>query len=121
MRKVPIGPEPRDAIHPQDTYWPEFWPIFESMQTLPLSQVKDRLSALVDSAMHTQDGVLITRNGTAAAVLIGIDEWESIQETLFWLSDEGAADSLTKAEADVATGSVAGEDEIRAQRRHRER
>ena len=43
------------------------------MQTLPISKVKDRLNDLVDAASITHEQVTITKNGTPAAVLIGMD------------------------------------------------
>lgn len=85
------------------------------MQTLPISKVKDRLSELVDAAAATHDQVTITKNGSPAAVLIGVDEWESIQETLFWLSQPGIRDSISQAEADIAAGRTYGEEQIRAE------
>ena len=85
------------------------------MQTLPLSKVRDKLSELVDAASVTQEQVVITKNGSPAAVLIGVDEWESIQETLFWLSQPGIRETLVEADADVAPGRTCGEDEIRAE------
>jgi prevent-host-death family protein len=85
------------------------------VKTLPLSKVRDRLSELVDAASVTSEQVMITKNGTPAAVLIGADEWESIQETLFWLSRPGIRESLGEAEADVAAGRTYSEDEIRAE------
>jgi len=85
------------------------------MQTLPLSKVRDKLSELVDAASVTHEQVVITKNGTPAAVLIGTDEWESIQETLFWLSQPGIRESIAEAEADIAAGRTYGEDEIRAE------
>ncbi len=87
----------------------------DCMQTLPLSKVRDKLSELVDAASVTQEQVVITKNGTPAAVLIGADEWESIQETLFWLSQPGIRESLAEADADVAAGRTYSEDEIRAE------
>jgi len=86
-----------------------------AMQTLPLSKVRDKLSELVDAASVTQEQVVITKNGTPAAVLIGADEWESIQETLFWLSQPGIRETLAEAERDVAAGRTYGEDEIRTE------
>lgn len=83
-------------------------------QTLPLSKARDKLSELVDAASVTQEQVVITKNGTPAAVLIGADEWESIQETLFWLSQPGIREALAEADADVAEGRTYSEDEIRA-------
>ena len=85
------------------------------MQTLPLSKVRDKLSELVDATSITHEQVVITKNGTPAAVLIGADEWESIQETLFWLSQPGIRESVADAEADVAAGRSYGEDDIRAE------
>lgn len=71
------------------------------VQTLPISAVKDRLNELVDAASTTHEQVTITKNGSPAAVLIGADEWESIQETLFWLSQPGIHESIAEARADV--------------------
>ena len=85
------------------------------MQTLPLSKVRDKLSELVDATSNTHEQVMITKNGAPAAVLIGADEWESIQETMFWLSQPGIRESVAKAEADVTAGRTFGEEEIRAE------
>ncbi len=85
------------------------------MQTLPISKVKDRLNELVDAAANTREQVTITRNGSPAAVLIGADEWESIQETLFWLSQPGIRDTIAEADGDVAVGRTHSEEAIRAE------
>ena len=85
------------------------------MQTLPVSAARDRLSELVEAAASTREQITITKNGTPAAVLVGVDEWESLQETLFWLSQPGIRESVAAADGDVATGRSYGEDEIRAE------
>ncbi|MGK2852956.1 MAG: type II toxin-antitoxin system Phd/YefM family antitoxin [Microbacteriaceae bacterium] len=85
------------------------------MQILPVSKVKDRLNELVDSASRTHEQVTITKNGRPAAVLIGVDEWEALQETLFWLSQEGTRDAVTAARAEIAHGGGLTEDQIRAE------
>ncbi len=85
------------------------------MQTLPISKVKDRLNELVDAAAITHEQVTITKNGSPAAVLIGVDEWESIQETLFWLSQPGIRESIAEADGDVEAGRVYSEEQIRTQ------
>lgn len=84
------------------------------MQTLPISKVKDRLNDLVEAAALTHEQVTITKNGTPAAVLIGMDEWESLQETLFWLSQPGIRESIAEAQADIAAGRVHSQEQIRA-------
>lgn len=85
------------------------------MQTLPISRVKDKLNELVEAASVTHEQVTITKNGSPAAVLIGVDEWESMRETLFWLSQPGIRDTVAEADADIADGRTFGEDEIRAE------
>ncbi len=85
------------------------------MQTLPISKVKDRLNELVDSAMLTREQITITKNGSPAAVLISADEWESIQETLYWLSQPGFRESLEGARSDLAAGRVFDEAQIRSE------
>ena len=84
------------------------------MRILPISQLKTKINEYVDAVAHTRDRITITRNGAPAAVLIGVDEWESIQETLHWLSQPGIVESVAQSEADVAEGRTFGEDEIRA-------
>ncbi len=85
------------------------------MRVLPISKVKDKLNEYVDSVGMTHDQVTITKNGSPAAVLVGADEWESIQETLFWLSQPGIRETVAEAEADIGAGRTHGEDEIRAE------
>lgn len=87
----------------------------DGMQILPISKVKDRLNDLVEAAATTREQVTITKNGSPAAVLIGVDEWESLQETLFWLSQPGIRESIAEARADVAAGRAYPQDEIRAE------
>ena len=87
----------------------------QHMQTLPISKVKDKLNELVDAAATTREQVTITKNGSPAAVLIGVDEWESMQESLFWLSQPGIRESIAEAEADVEEGLVYSEEQIRAE------
>jgi antitoxin YefM len=84
-------------------------------RSLPISKVKDKLNELGDAAATTREQVTITKNGSPAAVLIGVDEWESIQESLFWLSQPGIRESITEAEADVEEGRVYSEEQIRAE------
>lgn len=83
------------------------------MQTLSISKVKDKLSEFVDAVSLTRDQVTITKNGTPAAMLVGIDEWESLQETLFWLSKPNTLDDVAEADAAFAEGRTLGEAEIR--------
>jgi antitoxin YefM len=85
------------------------------MQILPISKLKDKLNEFVDAVSLTRDQVLITKNGSPAAMLVGFDEWESLQETLYWLSQPGIRDTVAEADADIAAGRTYSEDDIRAE------
>jgi len=85
------------------------------MQILPISKLKDKLNEFVDAVRLTKDQVTITKNGSPAAVLIGFDEWESLQETLYWLSQPGIRDAIAEADADIAARRTYGEGEIRSE------
>lgn len=77
-----------------------------AMTTLPLADVRNRLSALVDEVTRTHDTVTITRNGVPAAVVVSADDYESIMETLALLNDPEDRERLAEAEASVAAGDL---------------
>jgi antitoxin YefM len=57
------------------------------MKTLPLSEVKTRLSQLIDQIASRDEVITITRNGRPAAVLVSPDAFESWKETVAIRSD----------------------------------
>ena len=52
------------------------------MKTLPLSEVKMKLSALVESVRLSEEEIMITKNGSPAAILVSPDEFDGWRETL---------------------------------------
>ncbi|MBL7031829.1 MAG: type II toxin-antitoxin system Phd/YefM family antitoxin [Nitrospira sp.] len=66
------------------------------MKTLSLSEAKMKLSGLVDSVSKTDEEVVITKNGTPAAVLISPDEYESMKETIAIRSDVSLVKEIKK-------------------------
>jgi antitoxin YefM len=64
------------------------------MKTLPLSEVKMKLSAIVDRVEATDEEVVITRNGRPAAILVSPDEYESWKETVAVKSQPGLVDEI---------------------------
>lgn len=50
-------------------------------KTLPLSEVKAKLSVLIAGIMKRADEIIITRNGKPVAVLMSADEYDSWRET----------------------------------------
>ncbi len=57
------------------------------MKTLPLSEVKAKLSKLVREVDERDERVMITRNGRPAAVLVSPDEIASLEATIEILRD----------------------------------
>ena len=85
------------------------------MTTVPLSEAKDRLSALVEEAERTHEIVTITRHGRPSAVLMAADDLESLHETLYWLSQPGIRASVEQARAEHAEGGTVTGEELRQQ------
>jgi len=83
------------------------------METLPLSDVRSTLSAIVERVEATHERVTITRNGHPAAVLVNPDDLEALEETLDVLSDPAAMQQLREGEAAVAAGDVVDEAGLR--------
>lgn len=78
------------------------------MKTLSLSEVKMKLSALVDEVRATDEEVVITKNGVPAAVLVSPDELESLRETLSIRLDEEGMEEIRAglAALDEGRGSL---------------
>lgn len=74
------------------------------MRTVPLSEAKDKLSALVEEADTTHEIIQITRHGHPSAVLMSADDLESLQETIHWLSQPGIREDLDQARRDIVEG-----------------
>ena len=82
--------------------------------TLPLAEIKKRLSEIVDGVEQRHDRVVLTRNGRPAAVLMSPDDLEALEETLDILSDPKAMAEIRRAQREVAAGNVVTGDELRA-------
>jgi len=81
------------------------------MTTMPLSEAKARLSQIADEVHRTHDRVMITKNGRSYAVLMSVEDLESIEATLELLSDEEALRRVAQARADLDAGlGTASED-----------
>ena len=81
------------------------------MSTVPLTEAKDKLSALVDEVETTHEIIRITRHGRPAAVLMSADDLDSLHETLHALRTPGLTAELAEADTAYAAGTtVSGED-----------
>jgi antitoxin YefM len=83
-------------------------------ETLPLAEIKARLSEIVDRVEARHERVLLTRNGRAAAVLISPRDLEALEETLAILSDPSASEEIARARAEIERGEGIDAAELRA-------
>lgn len=86
------------------------------MTTLPLSEVKARLSEIAEEVAATHERVQITRNGRDYVVLLAAEDLELIEATLELLSDPEAQSRIARAERDIEQGDVLDEAAVHALR-----
>lgn len=68
---------------------------------VPVRELRSNLSSLLDDVSDRRDHVLVTRNGTPAAALVPIDEYEALEETAEILSDPDAMAALEAGLAEL--------------------
>jgi len=84
----------------------------EMAKTVPFSDARARLSELLDEVRGSQEHVVITRNGRPVALLMSLDEYESLEETIEVLSDEDLMEQLRQSEEDVKAGRLVDLDDL---------
>jgi len=76
------------------------------MKTLSLSEAKMKLSSLVDVVYTTDEEVVITKNGSPAAVLVSPDEFEGWKETIAIRADADLMAEIKKGLTAFKKGKV---------------
>jgi antitoxin YefM len=84
------------------------------MTTLPLSEVKARLSEIAEEVATTHERVQITKNGRDYVVLLAAEDLESIEATLELLGDPTAQSRVARSEEEIERDEVLDEAEVRA-------
>lgn len=82
------------------------------MTTLPVADARAQLSRLVDEAERTHERFEITRNGHRAAVLLGADDYDAMQETIAVLSDTDLLRAHVEGRTEVESGDVVDVQEL---------
>lgn len=73
---------------------------------LSLADVKNRLSEVIDRLEREHGRVVVTKHGRPAAVLLSVEDLESLEETLEVLSDPKLVDDIRKGDQDVKAGRI---------------
>lgn len=88
---------------------------------LPLAEVQARLSELVAQVSTQHERVTVVVHGRPSAVLLAVDELESLEETIAVLSNTEALSKLAQAEAEITAGQVEYEEQLAEAMRRRGR
>lgn len=71
---------------------------------MALRDVKNHLSEVVDQVEREHDRVVITRHGKPAAVVLSVDDLESLEETLEILGRSALVEQIQASITEIASG-----------------
>jgi prevent-host-death family protein len=74
------------------------------IQTLSVTKAQEKLPELVEKARKKAGDSIITVNGKPTAILVSIEEYESLKETLEIMSDPELMKAIREGEEDVKKG-----------------
>ena len=88
---------------------------------IPISDLQSKAKQYVDQVRLTEEPVIITQRGRAAAILMNYDQYEGWQATLDVMSDPDWSKKLDRAKRESKAGKWVTLEEIekRHARRHR--
>ena len=74
------------------------------MRTIAISEAKVKLSKYVDEVYKTHDNITISKDGEPETVLMSVQEYESLVETLEVLSDPELMEAIGISELEMKAG-----------------
>jgi prevent-host-death family protein len=72
-------------------------------EQMPLADVKNRLSEVVDRLEREHGRVVITKHGHPAAVVMSVDDLESLEETLDVMDNAALLADIRESLAELST------------------
>jgi antitoxin YefM len=75
-------------------------------EQMPLAEVKNRLSEVVERLEREHGRVVITKHGHPAAVVMSVEDLESLEETLDVMGSEALLADIRAALTELATGEA---------------
>ena len=79
---------------------------------ISITEAKNQLLDLVRDLQAEDDIVAITKNGVPAAIILSVERFEGLLETIDILSDEGAMTSLRRSLREARAGRWVRHDEV---------
>ncbi|PTX05344.1 type II toxin-antitoxin system Phd/YefM family antitoxin [Pararhodobacter aggregans] len=74
------------------------------MNIVSHTEARKHLKSVLDHAIHDKTETVITRAGKEAVVVVGKEEWDAIQETLYLLTSPANARRLRDSIAQLDAG-----------------
>lgn len=84
------------------------------MTHLPLAEVKSHLSEVVARAQAQHERITVTVHGRPSAVILSVDDLESLEEAIAILSDAQTLRQLAESDAELARGEGESASSLRA-------
>lgn len=81
-------------------------------KTVSLKNLRPRLPEIINEIDSKMDRFVITKRGKPTALIMAIDDYESILETLDILSNKRLMKKIKQAEDDIEKGRVKSIDDI---------
>ena len=74
------------------------------MRTATFSDFSSNIKNYFNSVIDNCDSIIVNRNSDEAAVLLSLDEYNSLMETLYLMSSRDTMADIRKAEQDIKEG-----------------
>lgn len=82
-------------------------------RTLPVTEVREKLTELVDEVNDKFEQIEITKNGKPRAVIMSAEEFDGWKETLEVMSDPKLMRDIKQAEKDFKEGKTIPWEEVK--------
>ena len=112
-RSDPVSPSSQPGKPPLDT-GRKLVILMTMPEVSSLAEAKAHLSELVARVSDQHERITVTVHGRPTAVLLAVDDLESLEETIAVLSDPAALRALGEADAELARGEGENQDSLAA-------
>lgn len=76
------------------------------MQVMQVTELRKQIAKVIDAAIDGGEETIISRPGGKAAIIVALDEWNEMKETLFLLSSRANARHLLDSLDSVEKGDL---------------
>jgi antitoxin YefM len=80
------------------------------MSAMSCSEARQRLDAVMDEVCDSKEALIITRHRKRPVVLLSLEEWEGLHETMRLLTSPGNAERLRRSIDNIEAGRVVEHD-----------